>query len=182
VTRSCTGQIIKGDILRKLYGCSSFALFSLFYGLHYVAAWLSREETLGEVAVDIVGSATLLIELLWLYQLNVDLGRYCGYRSVNTERTFLIVLVAMMLTNLLGFLTSGEPRTVGTDLWVYIALLLAASFWVSSHLAQKLVACERARALVVSTQVRTTWAFFILPIGIWFLQPRIKRLFAATGA
>ena len=84
MTRSCTGQIIKGDILRKLYGCSSFALFSLFYGLHYVAAWLSREETLGEVAVDIVGSATLLIELLWLYQLNVDLGRYCGYRSVNT--------------------------------------------------------------------------------------------------
>lgn len=168
--------------MKKLYGCSPFALFFLFYGLHYVAVWLSREETLGEVAVDIVGSATLLIQLLWLYQLNVDLGRYCGYRSTNTERAFLILLVGMMVMNLQGFFTSGEPRIVGNVLWVYIALLFAANFWLSSHLAQKLVACERARGLVVSTQVRTTWVFFILPVGIWFLQPRIKRLFVATGA
>lgn len=160
--------------------CSPFALFFLFYGLYAVAGWLSSEETLGEVAVDMVGSVTLLIQLLWLYQLNVDLGRHCGFRSINTERAFLILLVAMMLPNLLGFFTSGEPRTVGTEVWVLIALLLAVSFWLSSHLAQKLVACERVRSLLVSTQVRTTWAFFILPIGIWFLQPRIKRLFTAT--
>ena len=170
--------------VKKLYGASPLALFCLFYGVYWLVSLLVSDSANSIAVVNILATLVTTIELLWLYQLNVDLGRLCGYRPVRAESLFCALLVVMLVVPLVVAPELSAQTSIAPSVFVWSMLVLMVGAWylTSAHVAQKLVTCELARSRVESSQARTTLAFLFLPVGIWFIQPRIKRLLAVKDS
>ncbi|WP_321346242.1 hypothetical protein [Halopseudomonas oceani] len=124
--------------------------------------------------VTVLADFSNALQLAWLYQLNVDLGRHCGFRSSGTENRFVAMLVALLV--ILVFIPNGQAAETWTAWFAFIALFFPLLYLTSAHVAQKLVACEAAALWHQRSRGGATMMFMFIAIGIWFLQPRIKRL------
>jgi len=162
--------------LRKLYGASAAMLFVLFFGVWWLLDGLLGSSMVETFIVQAVAVLTTALQLAWLYQLNVDLGRRCGFRSAQRESAFSAILVAFLLSQLVMMGASSADNVQLA--WVLLLLTFALLYAVSEHVAQKLVACEAAAFEAQRSRGWATLAFIFIPIGIWFLQPRIRRLLA----
>ena len=160
--------------LRQLYRASAWTLFFLFFGVWWLADMVVGGTPAGHAVVTVLADFSNALQLAWLYQLNADLGRHCGFRSSGTENRFAAMLVALLV--ILVFIPSGQAAETWTAWFAFIALFFPLLYLTSAHVAQKLVACEAAALGHQRSRGGATMMFMFIAIGIWFLQPRIKRL------
>jgi hypothetical protein len=79
----------------------------------------------------------------------------------NLEGTFSVVFPAAVLVILLGNLVA-----------------IASQFYTYYFNAKALKSVEMGREAVVGDYIGEAALFWVYPIGLWFLQPRVNRLFA----
>ena len=160
--------------LRQLYRASAWTLFFLFFGVWWLADMVVGGTPAGHVVVTVLADFSNALQFAWLYQLNADLGRHCGFRSSGAENRFSAMLVALLV--ILVFIPNGQAAETWTAWFAFIALFFPLLYLTSAHVAQKLVACEAAALGHQRSRRVATMMFMFLVVGIWFLQPRIKRL------
>ncbi len=128
----------------------------------------------------------------WLYTLGVNLNKKLpGTVKMNltTFRWFVFIPVVYMIcycifmfTVLIHLFESGEPdvSVIFASLGIIIPLHLFAIFCVIyclNFVAKSLKAVEWQRPVTFSDYAGEFFLIWFFPIGIWFIQPRINKMF-----
>lgn len=109
-------------------------------------------------------------------------GAVTGVRPARMAAALLVMLPAFVLA-LAFFAEPGRPGTASA-ITVNIAVLawLGGVFYILWTAARGLVQAEDGRAVAFNRVIGTFFLFWFLPLGIYFLQRRVRRLEAGGTA
>ncbi len=103
-------------------------------------------------------------------------GPVTGVRPARMAVSLLVMLPAFVIA--MAFFASPGPHGTGSAIAVNVAILawLAGAFYILWTAARGLVHAEDGRAVALNRVIGTFFMFYFLPLGIYFLQRRVRRL------
>lgn len=160
--------------------------------LGYVASGPKSPEDSAEafVVVEIVTAVSALCYLLWLW----SMGSFLNSLIPPTLRprihffSFTVIFTSIYVLGFIALFQSVSPIAVAA---IIPLLLLAAfcMFYSFYFVSKSLIIAETGKSATFNEYAGTFFLLWFYPIGIWFIQPRINRLYAkaqsaelATGA
>jgi hypothetical protein len=151
--------------------------------LGYAASSASSPEGFAEafVVVEIVTAVSALCYLLWLWSMGSFLN---SLLSPGLRLKTGVFLFTLMFTSIyvFGFMMLFQNvNSIGFA--VIIPLLLFAAFCMFYNfyfVSKSLVIAETGKGATFSEYAGEFLLLWFYPIGIWFIQPRINRLYAQT--
>lgn len=130
----------------------------------------------------------------WMYTLGINLHKKLPPEAPMKLRKFklffwfpviYITLFICVISILPGFINEGAPSPPVSSLIILIICFLAVHlfaifciFYCIYFLAKSLKAVELQRSVTSNDYIGEFFLFWFYLIGLWFIQPRINRLFA----
>jgi hypothetical protein len=90
--------------------------------------------------------------------------------------------VAIIYIFLFIFLLNTLPQEMTSTIWgILLGLFyIICGYYIPYFLSKSLLLAETGKQVKLYSCIITALLFFFIPIGIWFIQPRINRLFLAN--
>lgn len=159
-----------------------FWLFSYFVGDIYASIWLTSSGVIANTALllSLLSIAPLwACYLLWFWSMGSFLVRLAGPSRRPSENLFWLSIVypcfyLVVFTELVQFAHSWWVLLILPFHFFAIFCLLYIIYFVAKCLAL----AETGRKAVFSDYLVPLFLFWFFPVGIWFTQPRINRLYA----
>lgn len=151
----------------------------------YFISWFIRDE-------DVSGLLKLLgfcVFCIWLALIGNTLNQLDKTKDKPSSTWFIINVVLTMAAPVVSY-TLSDPDFVITptsfnakDFWVIPVLYLVVAY-VQVHwfAASSIVAREQGQKPEFSQVLGTAILLFLWPIGVWFIQPRLNRIFNTIQA
>ncbi|MBD2768549.1 hypothetical protein IC235_11690 [Hymenobacter sp. BT664] len=183
--------------MQALLRLKAWQLFLLLFGVPMVlqavviSALFTESEILDPWAVVgllFVAFLTLGLLLVWVYALGSHLYRRLPATTVMSLTRFRIAVVLPVAYVFLLLLYAGNVFREGSQVSVngFITLFvllhlssMACLFYCLYFTAKALKTVERNAPVPVSEYLGEFFLLWFFPVGIWVLQPRVNRLFAA---
>ena len=181
------------DWIRNLFvRAKHWQLFLLFVAvfvigelpmLGYVASGPKSPEDPAEafVVVEIVTAVSALCYLLWLWSMGSFLNSLIPptLRSRIHFFSFTVIFTSIYVLGFIALFQSVSPIAVAV---IIPRLLLAAfcMFYNFYFVSKSLVSAETGKNATFNEYAGMFFLLWFYPIGIWFIQPRINRLYAKT--
>lgn len=169
------------EILLRL---KHWQIFMLTFGIVIVAAVIqgiavviSPYDTVMERVTVLLGVFITVAWCLWAYIAGIKLSEKRPHDNFNSWlfKWSLIVMGGWSVVETLLFpilnITLGELRLL------YTLITLAAGVYADYALAKALTSVEGNRETTFSDFAGDFFLFLFYPIGVWWLQPRINRIF-----
>ena len=116
----------------------------------------------------------IFVELAWIYTVSNYLAhRYADRVDVPIQK--LNAVLAIVAVYYLLAVPGMIPEQMGRPAFLLVVVL---SFYYTYFLARLLVMAEKERNVTVKEYLPTAVMIFFWAIGIWFLQPRIRRIYS----
>jgi hypothetical protein len=174
--------------MKKILTLKHWQVF-LVLGLSYIisiALWDS-DFYIGSIsALDIsviFGIVTLIFFFLWI----LTLGLFVNSISENPYRFRKGLLIFSVLSSMTGYVGLNLQRLAieGLDIPIWFSTLMApltafGIIYTFYNVPKSLKSIELDRKVSFKECIVDTILLFVFPIGIWFIQPRINRLFLAN--
>jgi hypothetical protein len=151
--------------------------------LGYVTSGPKSPEDSAEafVVVEIVTAVSALCYLLWLWSMGSFLNSFIS-PALRPRIGFFSFTVIFTSIYVLGFIALFHSVSL-IAFAVIIPLLLFAAFCMFYNfyfVSKSLVIAETGKSATFNEYAGTFFLLWFYPIGIWFIQPRINRLYAKT--
>jgi len=133
-----------------------------------------------ETPFVVLGFAWVLCYLCWLGAMGIFLNKIVGQEMQPRLRFFRIALVfvALYTPAFMGLLPLLAPTAFIVVLPLHF-FAVGCVFYLWQFIAKNLVLAEKGREVEFPQYMGAFLLLWLFPIGIWFLQPRINRLYAA---
>jgi hypothetical protein len=133
------------------------------------------------VVVEIVTAVSALCYLLWLWSMGSFLNSLVlpALRPRIGFFSFTVIFTSIYVIGFIALFQSVSPIAFA----VIIPLLLLAAFCMFYNfyfVSKSLVIAETGKSATFNEYAGTFFLLWFYPIGIWFIQPRINRLYAKT--
>ncbi len=133
----------------------------------------------------LLGSIGGISLLCWLYAIGHKANEKIVSRGININSfkyfnlSILIVIVAYSLVMFLGTTIHGNWRNINISYTspIYLSIIFLCAFLIATNIAAKtLVSAENNKVVGIEKYFTTSLQLLIAPIGLWFIQPRMKTL------
>lgn len=150
---------------------NAFVIFSLYACTILIPGILYYGQLISFSLFKISPTGNGLFTILWLYILGSNLFRHVPRDTTLSVNLFRAVcLVTFMITLLRPFLFSS----IDTIFFILETTLTVYLIYFTSR-AIVSIECEQDQPL--STFLGVMISIWIFPVGIWFIQPRIQKIF-----
>jgi hypothetical protein len=183
--------------MQALLHFKAWQLFLLLFGVPAVlhggvlsALFTGQSAPWAGVGILFGAFLTLGLLLAWFYALGSHLHRRLPATAPMSLARFRLAAVlpvaygGLLLGYGLNVFRGGAPDGVNGGLIAGLVLLhlssMAGIFYCLYFTAKALKTVERNAPVPVSEYVGEFFLLWFYPVGIWMLQPRVNRLFAAT--
>ncbi|WP_266204167.1 hypothetical protein [Pontibacter kalidii] len=168
-------------------------LFVLPFLLQHGLLWLldALPVRTGRISAMLLDALPAAVYVLWLWLVGCWLYRRLPQRIKITPLYFHLGNLYILLYTLLFVYTLAVVRdnvAMSTVPFGMLALLvplhLLATFcylYAVYFAARSLVSAEQQRVVQMGEYGGAFFLFLLLPVGIWFLQPRLRRLYLADS-
>ena len=164
--------------MRSIYKSNAMVAFLVLFSppvaLHYMVA----VENAPPIKLVVLGFVVLVYLLMQFVLLNRYLFPYVQERGKVSKSILIIGIIGILLVQSVTTMILGTNMVLESQLIPGLLALggFSSVFAISYATAKNLVVAERKLELNPVSVFETLGAFMALPIGIWFLQPRIKRV------
>jgi hypothetical protein len=166
-----------------------FLLFAAIFAigelpiLGYVTSSARSPEGFAEafVVVEIVTAVSALCYLLWLWSMGSFLNSLLSpaLRLKIGVFSFTLIFTSIYVFGFMVLFQSVSP--IGFAVIIPLLLLAAFCMFYNFYFVSKsLVIAETGKSATFSEYAGEFFLLWFYPIGIWFIQPRINRLYAKT--
>ena len=137
-------------------------------------------ETGKHVFISVLNSIFFLLFFGWIYSTGNVLGKQWGENKNSLLLFKLCILIVVVSTVFISFLgTAGKTYIydLNKPLPLFISVIvLIAIFYCFYYVSKTLRCLELNRNVIFEQHQKEFFLFFIFVVGIWILQPRIKKL------
>ena len=174
--------------MRKLLTVDAWLIFAVIFGIPFGVWFLA-----GALISDPFSSTRGLLQVLSWLAVRIMFAGWVGILGVGMYRRpadylkpsimlfipcVLIMLLGEVLAAPIALMVSVGEFDLGSWGPVLICLLVFSWLFVLHFLAKSLVAGERQADVTFKDYWGSMILFFIYPVGVWFLQPRVQELFS----
>lgn len=133
------------------------------------------------VVLEIVTAVSALCYLLWLWSMGSFLNSLAQpvLRLRISVFSLTVIFTSIYVFGFVALFESVTPIAFG----VIVPLLLLAAFCMFYNfyfVSKSLAIAETGKSATFNEYAGTFFLLWFYPIGIWFIQPRINRLYAKT--
>jgi len=174
--------------MKKLLILKHWQVF-LVLGLSYaisIALWES-DFLIGNISsLDIsviFGIVSLIFFFLWI----LILGLFVNSISENPYRFRKALLIFSVLCSMIGYIELNLERLTieGINIPIWFSTLMApltafGMIYTFYNVPKSLKSIELDRKVTYKECIVDTILLFVFPVGVWFIQPRINRLFSVN--
>jgi len=159
-------------------------LFGLMIGAGVIGAFSDLHTN--KIALAISNLFLVGIYISWLWAMCINLyTKLPSTASLNLGIFKLCMLIPSIYILILSFLFSGDLfETQGGNLVGFATIIIPVHlcsafciFWCLTFVAKSLKAAELQRPVTFRDYVGEFFLFWFFPIGVWFIQPRINKMF-----
>lgn len=183
------------SIMIKLLKIKHWQLFGLLYGLKEIQGLILV--LINFLNFRLINSSLIITQILsilimgvyfgWLYTLGINLHKMLPASvSMNLTLFKFSFLIPCLLMSLIAWFLDiilimiGYGVVMGGEmgpLFFGLILILIAMYFPISFIAKALKSIELQRPVEQHEYYREFFLILIFPIGIWFIQPRINKIF-----
>jgi hypothetical protein len=157
-------------------------IFLLFFGTPIILLFLSgfnnvlfQNDFLRYILPILAGLSMIFIYLGWLW----TIGNINRYLNSDTKKEFSIFKFLFRATLILGFIILPILRTIDNNLFIIkiLRFLTFINFLFCIYLISiALQGIEKQKFGQINNLVNDFFLIWIMPIGIWFIQPRLNKI------
>ena len=135
------------------------------------------------VFIPILNCIFFLLLFGWIFSTGNILGKQWNENGSNLllfKLCILIVVISVIVFNIIGIAGSSNIYEINKPLPLIISVIvLSAIFYCFYYVSKILRSLELNRNVTFEQHQKEFFLFFIFVIGIWILQPRIRKLLNA---
>lgn len=167
--------------IRKFFlHARAWQVFFIVVGSYFTGQYLLPQNTSHQTyALAVLAAICMSGVFGWLWLLGTSLNSVV--RLKYRESTRLLTLAVFVSTSYLVALSiSGKNPRVLYVLVPLTVVTFVSVIYLLDFVARSLVLAETGKAPTVRRYIRPLFLLAFFPLGIWFVQPRINRLFAES--
>lgn len=163
------------NILISILTANSWELFLIFLIPYCGVYAIPKNEE--KIYLPILGLLIENIWLFWIFIVGIELNKRLPEFLHKSNRLFRFCIVYLIFGFLLLMINTYWQTLI---LDHYITLIISctgliALFYILYFTSRSLKELEKKRNVSFSEYQLTGLLFFIIPIGVWFIQPRVKN-------
>lgn len=175
--------------MKRFLSAKHWHLFLLIYGVQLLSRFFfglnydPNEDLQDQVLLSALGVLVgVLVFFLWIWSINVLLAKELNLSGIPSLYLFKLCISLVVVSLAVTFVAAFFLRDVLGFLFTVVPFVtLILIIYCLAFTARTLKSIELARIATLNDYVGDILLFFILPIGIWFIQPRVNKIFAGVN-
>lgn len=158
-------------MIRKFFlYADAWKIFLSFVGLFVIIGLISAPNYIPFSLKKLFFSFAFIFELLWLYILGTNLNS-----KLPTKRSMSLILFKSLLISSIICFYLWQYFNIGH---LFIFILINGSFlYLVYYVSKCLVSVENQKLMGFYDYIGIFYLVWLLPVGVWWLQPRIRKIF-----
>jgi hypothetical protein len=154
-------------------------LLSIIYDLFL--HWLTNS---AEIQINSVWVCTIyIIYFLWVYSIAIYYSGRLNYRPKFLKVSFLTSLIYILYYSFYVFGNNSLLENWASTLRLFALqiIFMIAFFYLIYQTSKMIRKVELSREVSFQDAFADLFCFLFFPFGLWFIQPRVRRLFGKTN-
>lgn len=123
-------------------------------------------------ALKFIGIIGIIVNILWLYSIGSIMRTFST--TINLFRiSCLLILLTLITSELI------DPFRILNNqylFWSFLILLMSSCFYSIGFAAVMLESAKQGKRVIFNDSIKFFLGFWFFPVGIWYIQPVVKRL------